>query len=70
MRVAIVGAGWSGLAAAIAATRAGHTVCIYEASRFLGGRARALPCTMPDGSRVLLDNGQHILIGATPKCWT
>lgn len=64
MRVAVVGAGWAGMAAAVAATEAGHQVCVYEASRTLGGRARAVPATLPDGSRTLLDNGQHILIGA------
>ena len=64
MRVAVVGAGWAGLAAAIAATRAGHQVTVLEASRALGGRARALPCELPDGSLTTLDNGQHILIGA------
>ena len=64
MRVAVVGAGWSGLAAAVTALAAGHQVDLYEASRVLGGRARALPATLPDGSPVTLDNGQHILIGA------
>ncbi len=64
MRVAVVGAGWAGMAAAVAATAAGHRVCVYEASRTLGGRARAVPATLPDGSRTMLDNGQHILIGA------
>ena len=37
---------------------------VFEAARTLGGRARALPCTLHDGSEVTLDNGQHILIGA------
>lgn len=64
MRVAVVGGGWAGLAAAVSAAQAGHRVTVFEASRSLGGRARALPATLPDGSRVLLDNGQHILIGA------
>lgn len=64
MKVAIVGAGWAGLAAAVAATKAGHAVTVYEASRRLGGRARGLPVAMPDGSSTILDNGQHILIGA------
>ena len=64
MRVAIIGAGWAGLAAAVAATRAGHGVTLYESSRVLGGRARSLPVTMPDGSQQVLDNGQHIMIGA------
>jgi hypothetical protein len=35
-----------------------------EASRTLGGRARALKHSQDDGSELTLDNGQHILIGA------
>ncbi|MCF8209869.1 MAG: hydroxysqualene dehydroxylase HpnE [Rhodoferax sp.] len=64
MKVAIVGAGWAGVAAAVAATAAGHSVTVFEAARTAGGRARALPANLPDGTPVLLDNGQHILIGA------
>ena len=64
MRVAIVGGGWAGMAAAVAACQAGHAVTVFEASRTLGGRARAVPGTLPDGTPVTLDNGQHILIGA------
>ena len=64
LRVAVIGGGWAGLAAAVAATQAGHRVTVFEAARQWGGRARALPCTLPDGSRLQLDNGQHILIGA------
>ncbi len=64
MKVAVVGGGWSGLAAAVAACEAGHSVTVYEAARQVGGRARALSATLPDGTPVMLDNGQHILIGA------
>jgi hydroxysqualene dehydroxylase len=64
MRIAVVGAGWAGLAAAVEATRAGHSVVVFEASRALGGRARSVAATLPDGRAVCLDNGQHILIGA------
>ena len=64
MKLAIVGAGWSGLAAAVAAASAGHDVTVFEASRQPGGRARALAVAMPDGSTTRLDNGQHILVGA------
>ena len=64
VKVAIVGAGWAGMAAAVSASEAGHTVTVFEASRTLGGRARALQGTLPDGTPVTLDNGQHILIGA------
>ena len=64
MNVAVIGAGWAGLAAAVTATRAGHRVTLFESSRVLGGRARSLPVTLPDGTSEVLDNGQHILIGA------
>ena len=64
LRVAVVGAGWAGLAAAVAATQDGHAVTLLEAARTPGGRARALPVTLPDGETALLDNGQHILVGA------
>jgi squalene-associated FAD-dependent desaturase len=57
-RIAVVGGGWAGLAAAIRATEAGHQVTLIEMAPQFGGRARSLP----DEPR--LDNGQHILIGA------
>ncbi|MBS0451774.1 MAG: FAD-dependent oxidoreductase [Proteobacteria bacterium] len=60
MKVAVVGAGWAGLACAVHAVRAGHEVVVFEAARTLGGRARRVDA---DGGLVL-DNGQHILIGA------
>ena len=63
-RVAIVGAGWAGLAAAVAAHSRGHAVTLFEAARTPGGRARTVPVPLPDGSTASLDNGQHILIGA------
>jgi hydroxysqualene dehydroxylase len=64
LRVLIVGAGWAGLAAAVEATRLGHHATVLEASRAIGGRARALNVTLSDGTQTMLDNGQHILIGA------
>jgi hydroxysqualene dehydroxylase len=63
MKVAIVGAGWAGCAAAIQATRLGHQVTLFEATRLTGGRARRVDITHNDRNWVL-DNGQHILIGA------
>ncbi|MDB5750821.1 MAG: hypothetical protein JWP65_1242 [Ramlibacter sp.] len=63
-RVAVVGAGWAGLAAGVAATGAGHDVTVYEAARVPGGRARTLQVKLADGTQAALDNGQHILIGA------
>ena len=64
MKVAVIGAGWAGMAAAIAHTEAGREVTVFETARTVGGRARAVQATLPDGSPVTLDNGQHILIGA------
>lgn len=57
--VAVVGAGWAGLAAAVTLAEHGVRVTVFEASRSLGGRARRVSL---DG--VDLDNGQHVLIGA------
>lgn len=68
MKIAVIGAGWAGLAAAITATQAGHHATVFEAARTVGGRARALSTTMADGSTLRLDNGQHILIGAYTEC--
>ena len=64
MHIAILGAGWAGLAAALELTQAGHQATVFEAARTVGGRARALPVQRTDGSTLVLDNGQHILIGA------
>lgn len=58
-KVAVVGAGWAGLACAVELADAGCTVEVFEASRTLGGRARAVTL---DGMTV--DNGAHILVGA------
>ncbi len=56
-RLAVVGGGWAGLAAAVEATKTGHRVSVFEMSRQWGGRARS-------SRETGLDNGQHILIGA------
>ncbi|MFM6986064.1 MAG: hydroxysqualene dehydroxylase HpnE [Hydrogenophaga sp.] len=70
MKLAVVGAGWAGMAAAVTAADQGADVTVFEASRVLGGRARAVPLTRPDGRPLVLDNGQHILIGAYCKTLT
>ncbi len=64
MKIAIIGAGWAGMAAAVTATQQGHTAIVLEAAHTIGGRARALKGTLPNGQKLTLDNGQHILIGA------
>lgn len=59
MRTAILGAGYAGMAAAMALARAGHPVDVFEAGPVPGGRARRIEV---DG--LWLDNGQHMAIGA------
>jgi squalene-associated FAD-dependent desaturase len=58
-RVAVIGGGWAGCAAAVELAAGGAAVTLYEASRTLGGRARAV-----SSQGKTLDNGQHILLGA------
>ena len=64
MKIAVIGAGWAGCAAAVEATRLGHQITVFEAARIPGGRARRVDSQWPDGTALPLDNGQHILIGA------
>lgn len=61
-RVAVVGAGWAGLAAAVTLTQQGHAVVLHEMAPAAGGRARRLETADPQLPG--LDNGQHIAIGA------
>ncbi|MFZ6658852.1 hydroxysqualene dehydroxylase HpnE [Undibacterium sp. TJN19] len=62
-RVAVIGAGWAGCAAAVELARHGISVSLIEASRNLGGRARGVSV-----NGLELDNGQHILLGAYSSC--
>lgn len=57
--VAVIGAGYAGLACAVELAAQGVQVTLFERSHVLGGRSRVVS---KDGRRV--DNGQHILIGA------
>ena len=63
MKVAVIGAGWAGCAAAVEATQLGHSVTLFESARIAGGRARRVDSSV-NGQPLALDNGQHILIGA------
>jgi hydroxysqualene dehydroxylase len=58
-RVAVIGAGWAGAAAALTLARAGVNVAVFEAAKSVGGRARGVE---KDGRN--FDNGQHLLLGA------
>jgi len=57
--VAIIGAGYAGLACAVELVSQNVEVTVFERSRTLGGRARIV---RKDGWTT--DNGQHLLIGA------
>lgn len=59
LKVAVVGGGWAGLAAAVELAGAGAQVTLFEAAKQLGGRARSVPV-----QGQALDNGQHLLLGA------
>jgi len=61
MKIAVVGAGWAGLAAAQRLKRHGYVVTVFEAAQTLGGRARRIHSRALDA---YIDNGQHILLGA------
>ena len=58
-KIAVVGGGYAGFAAAVELCAAGLSVTVYEANKDLGGRARKLTI-----DNTTLDNGQHILLGA------
>ncbi len=58
-RVAIIGGGYAGMAAAVTLAEKNVPATVYEAGATLGGRARRV-----DINGVTLDNGLHILIGA------
>ncbi|MDP1652341.1 MAG: hydroxysqualene dehydroxylase HpnE [Rhodocyclaceae bacterium] len=58
-RIAVIGAGYAGLACAVELASAGMAVDVFEASRALGGRARAIEL-----DDITVDNGAHILVGA------
>jgi hydroxysqualene dehydroxylase len=57
--VAIVGAGYAGMAAAVTLAERGLRTTVFESGPVPGGRARRV---VSQGNE--LDNGQHILIGA------
>ena len=55
--VAVIGAGWAGMAAAIAHRQAGRQVTVFEAARTVGGRARAVPGVLPEGAAAVAPRG-------------
>ena len=61
--LAVVGAGYAGMAAAVTAAAQGIPVTVFETGPVAGGRARRVRISS-DGESRELDNGQHILVGA------
>ena len=59
--VVIVGAGLSGLAAAIRLTQAGRKVALYDQADHAGGRCRSFHDSVLDRR---IDNGNHLLLSA------
>ena len=59
LNVAIIGGGYAGMAAAAELATQRIPLTLFESSRQLGGRARAV-----ETHGLVLDNGQHILLGA------
>ncbi len=60
-RVAVIGGGLAGLAAAAALGDSGHQVDVYEMRPYFGGRAASYPLPGTEGEHI--DNCQHILLG-------
>ena len=62
MKIAVVGGGLAGLAAALDLVDAGHAVTVFEARPTLGGAVQTLPEREGDPEPPP-DNGQHIALG-------
>jgi len=58
LKVAVIGGGYAGMAAAVALAQRGIPVTVFESARQLGGRARGV-----EYNETQLDNGQHLLLG-------
>src|SRR5689334_14014487 len=59
--VHIIGAGISGLSAAVRLTKAGHRVHVHEATQQVGGRCRSY---FDAATNLTIDNGNHLLLSA------
>src|SRR5271154_476142 len=57
--VHIIGAGISGLSAAVRLTNAGHRVHVHEATQQAGGRRRSY---FDAATNLTIDNGNHLLL--------
>ena len=66
MNIAVIGAGWAGLAAAVTLKDLGVHVTVFEAAPVTGGRARGVD----DVHMSRIDNGQHLMLGAYSETLT
>jgi monoamine oxidase len=61
-RVAVVGAGFAGLAAAVTLADAGVDVVVYEARERVGGRVWSEPLDGPDGTGPIIERGAEFVL--------
>jgi len=61
-RVAVIGAGFSGLAAAVDLVDAGYEVLVFEARSRVGGRVWSEPIDGPDGSGPIIERGAEFVL--------
>lgn len=59
--IIIIGAGISGISAAMKLAKQGYNISVYESNAYIGGRARSFS---DNSSGDIIDNGQHLLSGA------
>ena len=59
-RVAVLGGGLAGMAAALRLSESGYEVTLFEKRPVLGGRASSF---VPPGETAAIDNCQHVLLG-------
>ena len=67
LRLAVIGGGLAGIAAAEAAKRLGYDVDLFEWSRTLGGRATSM---LEPTTGQWIDNGQHVVLGCCTELLT
>ncbi len=64
-KIAVWGAGFAGISAAVHLARAGHQVDLYESRPYLGGRAHSFTDVK---TGLTFDTGQHIFMGCYQQC--
>ncbi|WP_462321946.1 NAD(P)-binding protein [Halochromatium sp.] len=67
LRIAVIGAGLSGLAAARALADQRHQVSLFEKSRGCGGRAATRRAVRPDGQTLGFDHGAQYFTARDPR---